>query len=196
VPCIGSTKVRRVDAEVIESLYSELRRCNDHCVGKLYVDHRTGRAHECDGRCGPHKCSPLKESGILYIHQILSGAFRRAVRYKWISISPMDFAEAPAAPKPKARPPSVSETACILAEAWKDPDWGTLIWLTMMGGNRRGELCGIRWSRWTSTARLSIFSGPSDSTAVRPGRATPSPRVTAELLGGTRYEVKWDGYLH
>jgi integrase len=39
----------------------------------------------------------------------------------------------------------VSETACILAEAWKDPDWGTLIWLTMMGGNRRGELCGIRW---------------------------------------------------
>jgi integrase/DNA-binding transcriptional regulator YhcF (GntR family) len=145
VPCIGSTKVRRVDAEVIESFYSELRRCNDHCDGKPYVDHRTDRAHECDGRCGPHKCSPLKESSILYIHQILSGAFRRAVRYKWISISPMDFAEAPAAPKPKARPPSVSETARILTEAWKDPDWGTLIWLTMMGGNRRGELCGIRW---------------------------------------------------
>ncbi|TCN36870.1 site-specific recombinase XerD [Kribbella orskensis] len=145
VPCIGFTKVRRVDAEIIESFYSELRRCNDHCEGKPRTDHRTGLAHECDSRCKPHKCTPLKESSILYIHQILSGAFRRAVRYKWISINPMDFAEAPAAPKPKARPPSVSETARILTEAWKDPDWGTLIWLTMMGGNRRGELCGIRW---------------------------------------------------
>jgi integrase len=145
LPCIGSAKVRRVDAEVIESFYSELRRCNDHCDGRPRTDHRTDGPHDCDGRCRPHKCRPLKESSILYIHQILSGAFRRAVRYKWIPINPMDFAEAPAAPKPKARPPSVSETARILAEAWKDPDWGTLVWLTMMGGNRRGELCAIRW---------------------------------------------------
>jgi DNA-binding transcriptional regulator YhcF (GntR family) len=39
----------------------------------------------------------------------------------------------------------VDEAASIVAEAWKDPDWGTLIWLTMVTGNRRGELCGTRW---------------------------------------------------
>jgi hypothetical protein len=59
-----------------------------------------------------------------------------------VSANPFDFAEPPAAPKPKPRPPSVDEAASIVTEAWKDSDWGTLIWLTMVTGNRRGELCG------------------------------------------------------
>jgi integrase len=61
-----------------------------------------------------------------------------------VSVNPIDFAEPPAAPKTNPRPPSVDEAASIVAEAWKDPDWGTLIWLTMVTGNRRGELCGTR----------------------------------------------------
>jgi integrase/DNA-binding transcriptional regulator YhcF (GntR family) len=76
----------------------------------------------------------------------LSGAFRRAVRLRWLSVNPIDFAEPPAAPKANPRPPSAEEAARVVAEAWKDPDWGTLVWLTMVTGNRRGELCGIRWS--------------------------------------------------
>jgi integrase len=71
--------------------------------------------------------------------------FRRAVRLKWVSVNPIEFAEPPSAPKANPRPPSVNEAARIVAEAWKDPDWGTLIWLTMVTGNRRGELCGTRW---------------------------------------------------
>jgi len=54
-------------------------------------------------------------------------------------------AEPPAAPKPNPQPPSAQEAAQILAEAWSDPDWGTLVWLAMVTGVRRGELCGIRW---------------------------------------------------
>lgn len=38
------------------------------------------------------------------------------------------------------------EAARILEEAWDDPDWGMLVWLTMTTGARRGELCGLRWS--------------------------------------------------
>ena len=144
-PCIGQQKVRAVDADIADSFYSELRRCRDHCDGKPRIDHRTDRPHECDHRCKPHVCKPLSESSVLYIHQILSGAFRRAVRLKWVSVNPIDFAEPPAAPKANPRPPSVDEAASIVAEAWKDPDWGTLIWLTMVTGNRRGELCGTRW---------------------------------------------------
>jgi integrase len=145
IPCIGRQKVRAIDADIADSFYSELRRCRDHCDGKPRVDHRTDGPHECDRRRKPHACKPLSESSVLYIHQILSGAFRRAVRLKWVSVNPIDFAEPPAARKPNPRPPSADEAATIVAEAWKDPDWGTLIRLTMVTGNRRGELCGTRW---------------------------------------------------
>ena len=52
---------------------------------------------------------------------------------------------APAASKPNPTPPSPAEAARILAEAWKDPEWGVLVWLVMVTGLRRGELCSIRW---------------------------------------------------
>ena len=145
IPTIGRVKVRAVDADVMDSLYTELRRCRDHCDRQPRTDHRTNRSHECDERCKPHICDALSESSILYIHQILSGAFRRAVRLKWVIINPIDFAEPPSPPKPRPRPPSAEDAAAIVNEAWKDPDWGALIWLTMVAGNRRGELCGIRW---------------------------------------------------
>ncbi len=80
IPCIGHQKVRAVDANITDSFYSELRRGRDHCNRRPRIDHRTTRAHDCDERCKPDVCKPLSESSILYIHQILSGAFRRAVR--------------------------------------------------------------------------------------------------------------------
>lgn len=145
IPCIGRQRVRDVDANVMDSFYTELRRCRDHCDGMPQVKHRTAKQHDCDARCKQHVCEPLLESSILYVHQILSGAFRRAVRLKWVAINPIDLAEPPSSPKTNPRPPSAEEAARIATEAWKDPDWGTLIWLTMVTGNRRGELCGTRW---------------------------------------------------
>jgi len=45
-----------------------------------------------------------------------------------------------------SRPPTATAAACILNEAWvADPDWGTLVWLAMVTGIRRGELCALRW---------------------------------------------------
>ena len=77
IPCIGRQKVRAVDARITDAFYSELRRCRDHCNGRPQVQHRTTQQHDCDERCRPHVCRPLSESSILYIHQILSGAFGR-----------------------------------------------------------------------------------------------------------------------
>jgi integrase len=57
----------------------------------------------------------------------------------------MTMAEPPAVKPPNPRPPTADEAARIIQEAWKDPDWGTLVWLTMVTGQRRGELCAIRW---------------------------------------------------
>jgi integrase/DNA-binding transcriptional regulator YhcF (GntR family) len=145
-PLLGDVKVGSLDAGIMDSLYAELRRCRDHCKkAKGQVDHRTARTHECDERCRPHTCKPLAASTIRQIHFILYGGLRRAVRWKWVTTNPIADAEPPAAPRGNPRPPTPEQAAKIINEAFKDPDWGVLVWLTMITGQRRGELCGIRW---------------------------------------------------
>lgn len=145
-PFIGKRKVDDLDADVLDSLYVEMRRCREHCTSRRHVDHRTPRPHECDERCRPHLCKPLGNATIRKIHYILSGAYKRAVRWRWVSASPMDQAEPPPVPAPDPQPPTPEEAARLIAEAFRvDPDWGMLVWLTMVTGARRGELCALRW---------------------------------------------------
>ncbi|HSL09033.1 MAG TPA: tyrosine-type recombinase/integrase [Pseudonocardiaceae bacterium] len=146
-PLIGEVKVARLDAEILDSFYAELRRCRDHCSGRrAEVQHRTSSEHRCDDRCRPHACRPLGATTVRHMHFILSGAYKRAVRWKWVSVSPVGQAEPPAAPAPSPRPPTAADAARIASEAWRDPDWGTLVWVAMTTGARRGELCALRWS--------------------------------------------------
>ncbi|MGH4018707.1 MAG: site-specific integrase, partial [Pseudonocardiaceae bacterium] len=144
-PLIGAVPVGSLDADLFDSFYAELRRCREHCDRSRYVEHRTSRPHDCDDRCQPHSCTPLGATTIRQIHFILSGALKRAVRWRWLGTNPIVHAEPPAAPKPNPKPPTAQDAARILAEAWKDPDWGVLVWLAMVTGLRRGELCGVRW---------------------------------------------------
>jgi integrase len=80
------------------------------------------------------------------VHFLLNGAFKRAVRWRWVAINPITQAEPPAARRPDPRPPTAEEAARIVNEAWEDPDWGAFIWLAIVAGARRGELCALRWS--------------------------------------------------
>ena len=144
-PTLGELQVGRLDGEVLDSFYAELRRCRDRCTGRRRgTDHRTAREHQCDERCRPHVCRPLAPSTVRQIHWILSGALERAVRWRWISVSPAAWAEPPAPLPPKPQPPSAEDAARILTEAWKDPEWGAFLWLAMTVGARRGELCALR----------------------------------------------------
>lgn len=163
-PTIGHLPVARVDAEVIDSVYARLRSCKEHCKGRRYVEHRTVGEHECDEHrgkpcrpprpqtcracqrmCREHVCRPLSDGSIRVVHSILKGALNRAVRWNWIAVNPIAFVEPPAVPPPKPSPPTADEAARIINHAWTDPDWGTLIWLAMILGPRRGELSALRW---------------------------------------------------
>lgn len=144
-PLIGKVKAGALDAEILDSFYAELRRCRQHCSGRRGTQHWTRLEHECDQRCSrPHICRPLGASVVRHIHFLLSGAFERAVRWRWVGINPVTFATPPSAPKPNPQPPSPREAARIIEESWKDPDWGALVWTAMTTGARRGELCAIR----------------------------------------------------
>jgi integrase len=165
-PTIGRVEVGKLDAETIDSLYAALRRCKEHCGGRSYIEHRTAAAHDCAGRdgvraCAPHSCTPLSDGSIRVIHSILKTSLNRAVRWKWIAVNPISFIEPPPIPAPDPCPPSPAQAAVILAEAFKDPDWGTLVWLAMVAGARRGEFSALRWAdldldRGTLTVGRSI----------------------------------------
>lgn len=119
-PLIGHLKVGRLDSEIIDSFYAELRRCREHCTSKRRIDHRTPRPHECDERCRLHKCRPLDPATVRKIHNILSGAYKKAIRWGWVSDSPTDGAEAPPAGTANPQPPTAEEAATILNQAWQD----------------------------------------------------------------------------
>ncbi|MEU4776610.1 tyrosine-type recombinase/integrase [Micromonospora sp. NPDC023633] len=144
-PVLGKLALTRLDAETLESFYASLRRCRDWCGGKAYVKHRMEGEHTCTAKCRPHVCKPLSPSSVRQIHWILSGALSRAVRWRWIAVNPAGQAEPPAPPHPDPQPPNPADAARIVNEAWRDPDWGALVWLAMTTGARRGELCALRW---------------------------------------------------
>jgi integrase len=146
-PLIGKVPLARLDAETFDSFYRTLRTCRDHCGGRKFVVHRTGDEHECDDKCRLHKCKPLTNGTIRKIHWCLSGAFKNAIRWKWITVNPLDQAEAPKGPTSNPKPPTPEEAAAIVNEAFKDLRWGMYVWLAMTTGARRGELCALRWDR-------------------------------------------------
>jgi integrase len=146
-PVLGKLKVGQLDAEVLDSFYAELRRCRSRCPrGRRTADHRTAGPHECDDRCHPHQCRPLAATTIRHMHYILSGAYKRAVRWRWVGINPTEQVEPPPPPKSNPQPPSAEDAARIINAAWRDQDWGTLVWVATTSGARRGELCAIRRS--------------------------------------------------
>lgn len=133
-PVLGMLQGAKVDGEVLDSFYAMLRHCRHHCSQQRRRDRE-------------HVCEPLAPSSIRQIHAILSGAFHRAVRWGWLGTNPAEKATPPAPPAANPDPPTPEQAARIAAEAWRDPDWGMFVWMAMVAGRRRGELCALCWDR-------------------------------------------------
>lgn len=142
-PVLGELPVGRVGPEALDSFYAELRRCRARCDRRRKFDHSIDGRHDCTDKCRPHVCRPLAASTIRQIHWILSGAYDRAAKWRWVVVSPVASASPPSPPRPNPSPPSPADAARIITEAWKDPAWGTFLWLAMTTGARRGELCAL-----------------------------------------------------
>ena len=130
-PSFGSLQAAKLDAELLEQLYSRLQKCRARCGG------RPGAGHTC---------RPLSNSTVRQVHFIIRAALDRAVRWQYIAVNPAALALPPSFKKPTPDPPSAEEIAAVLNEAWKEPAWGLLLWLVMVTGCRRGELCALRWT--------------------------------------------------
>jgi hypothetical protein len=64
---LGSLPLSKLDGEVLDAFYAELRCCRIRCdkQRRRELDHRTKAQHECDDRCKPHVCRPLAPSAML-----------------------------------------------------------------------------------------------------------------------------------
>jgi integrase len=173
-PTFGAQPVAKITARMLEEFYAELRRCRARCNGKPFIEHRAAGPHECrtvkhrrpPGRppaagypehdcaaarcvvkeCVPHVCRPLGAATILKLHFMLSGTFAAAMRWEWIKTNPAEIATKSRPPAPDPDPPTPDEVSRIVTAAWEqDESWGTLVWLVMVTGVRRGELLRIRW---------------------------------------------------
>jgi integrase len=131
LPTFGALPAARLDAELLERFYARLHRC---------------RVLSCNGKSrGGHVCKPLSTSTTRKVHYIIRGALDRAVRWRHLGVNKAAMAEAPAPRRTEPDPPSADEAARLLNAAWSDPEWGLLLWLTMLTGPRRGEVSALRW---------------------------------------------------
>ena len=130
LPTLGDLQAAKLDAELLERFYARLHRCRSMC---------SGRAR------GGHVCRPLSSSTTRKIHYIIRGALERAVRWRHLGVNKAAMAVAPSPERTEPDPPSASEAAALLNSAWTDPEWGLLLWLTMITGSRRGEVSALRW---------------------------------------------------
>ena len=130
LPTFGHLQAAKLDAELLERFYARLHRCRDMCTGRP--------------RAG-HTCRPLSTSTTRKVHYIIRGALERAVRWRHLGVNKAAMAIAPSPERTEPDPPSADEAARLLNEAWSDPEWGLLLWLTMLTGPRRGEISALRW---------------------------------------------------
>src|SRR6266536_6069956 len=129
-PTIGDLAAGKLDPELLERFYARLERCRDLCSGRA----RPG-----------HNCRPLSGSTVRKMHYVISAALEQAVRWRHLGVNPAALAIAPSANHTEPDPPSAKEAAAVISAAWRDPDWGLLLWVIMITGMRRGEISALRW---------------------------------------------------
>lgn len=196
-PVLGAEPTNKVSARTLENFYAEIRRCRARCNGKPFVEHRKDDEHDCKkAKCGPHECKPLGASTVRQIHSIISGTLSLAERWNWIDMNPARVARRPK-PKPsEPDPPSPAEAARLSEAAFKlDEDWGTLVWLVMTTGIRRGELCALRFSRIDLDAEVITIShnwvnGKEKDTKTHQSRRIALDSETVTLLRDHKKRVQ------
>jgi integrase len=149
-PALGDMSLRKLQhrVDIIDRLYTHLRRCSALCDGRPFVEHKSDDPHDCAKlKCRPHACKPLAPGSVRRIHGILSPALGYAVSWGWIERNPAEYAHPPKLKRRRARPPEAEQVARLLNLAWATSvEFAMFLWLATTTGARRGELVGLRWT--------------------------------------------------
>jgi integrase len=96
-------------------------------------------------------------------------------------------------------PPTTTEIARVLAEAWDTPPLGLILWLAISTGCRRKELCDLKWSQVDfaqahvriaqPTENPNVAVNEPDTTTAREYRISLGP-TTLHLLQEHQNQVQ------
>lgn len=158
-PVLGELPIGKLRVDVLDRFYLHLRKHGGRCqrcwrrvraglpplrAGERYQPRPDAKplVHEPDCARG----RPLAPSTVRQIHAIIRQALGQAVKWGWLPSNPAVLASPPSVPHRPVPPPSPKDLAALINAAWAaDADFGTLLWLDMTTGARRGELCALRW---------------------------------------------------
>ena len=164
----------RLGPEQLEQFYAQLQRCRE----------------QCDGRRKDHECRGLANSTIRQIHFMLRASSERAVRWQYVSVNAAALADPPSFKRPDPDPPSPEEVAAVLNDAWLNPAWGMLLWLVMITGARRGELCVLRWTDIDLDRGTIVIERSSEETRDRTIREKGTKSGQKRRIGLDEYTVE------
>ncbi len=155
-PALGEMALRKLQhrVDILDRLYTHLRRCSVLCDGRPFIEHRLGKGAALDGshdcgrsKCAPHSCKPMGPDAVRRVHAILSAALSYAVSWGWIERNPAQHAHPPKLNRRRPKPPEPGLVAELVNRAWEgDAQFGLYLWLAVTTGARRGELAALRWS--------------------------------------------------
>ena len=95
------------------------------------------------------KDEDLAPASIRRLHAIISKACSQGEKWGWLNRNPAKLATPPPVRRKPLRPPEPDEVSALITAAHEQGDaiLAALLRLAAVGGLRRGELCGLRWSK-------------------------------------------------
>jgi integrase len=157
LPRFGKTKVRAIRAADIDAFYADLQRTGGASGGQLGAQ------------------------SIQHVHALLRRLLNQAVRWGWITTSPVARATPPRVRRYELTIPSPEDIGRIILAADKqDSDLACFLRLAAVTGARRGELCALRWSDVDVKAATVIIArsvvGQRNDELVEKGTKTHASR--------------------
>ncbi len=172
-PALGHLEVRKVRGPILGQLYARLKRCGDlSCTGRPFTEHRNVPTLVINSRDTRPAWQQVTETltkairfGILApgeelpsitelsaLQGIGTGVIRRAFealaaaqRWEWTDRNPAESARPPTTIRQPIAAISPDDVAKVIAEARaRNAALGLYLWLVVVTGVRRGELCGLQ----------------------------------------------------
>jgi integrase len=139
-PDLGMVKLSKLRTNDIQRFYNEK------------LNNGRKRKIEKDGE----EISGLSTRTVKYIHTVLSGALKQAVKEGIIPVNPADATTQPRQQKHEITPLTTDQVRQLLEDI-KD-DWMYPVYVTALGtGLRRGELLGLKWEALDLEAGMALI---------------------------------------
>lgn len=129
----------------IESNRRIIKRVILPALGEVQVGRLTAR--QIDDFYAAQLRRGLSPSTVRRYHAVLSASLNQAVKWDWISFSPMTKASPPQLARREVKVPSVAEVSAVLSALQaRDEVVAMAAFIATVTGARRGEVCALRWS--------------------------------------------------